>query len=177
MAGGGPHLLPLIDTKNSVRVVAIFANPMELDRVPPLLCQIFIWKDKASLISQLLERYFPQICGDAELDGENGRKGQQRGSPNNPSSGGSFFWIPTMSLSEPLTCHLQAIVILCCANETMVKSLRSMVPSASLTFSSCPDGLPQCWAKIYCLGQWETVVWGNRDCFYMLLALELNDLY
>lgn len=50
MAGGGPHLLPLIDAKNSVRIIAIFANPMKLNRVPPLLCQIFICKDKTSLI-------------------------------------------------------------------------------------------------------------------------------
>lgn len=42
MAGNGPYLLPLIDTKNSVRVIAVLANSMKLNRIPPLLCQILI---------------------------------------------------------------------------------------------------------------------------------------
>lgn len=36
------YLLPFIDTKDPVGVVAIFTNAMKLNRIPPLLCQIFI---------------------------------------------------------------------------------------------------------------------------------------
>lgn len=41
-AASGPHLLPLIDAKNSVGVIAVFANPMKLNWVSPLLRQILI---------------------------------------------------------------------------------------------------------------------------------------
>jgi hypothetical protein len=42
MAGSEPYLLPLIDAENSVRVIAVFTNPMKLDWILPLLCQILI---------------------------------------------------------------------------------------------------------------------------------------
>ena len=38
----GPHLLPLCRAEDAVRVIAIFANAMEFNRILPVLGQVLI---------------------------------------------------------------------------------------------------------------------------------------
>lgn len=45
------YLLPLIDTEDSVGVIAIFADAMQLYRVLPLLVEVFIYEETAVLHS------------------------------------------------------------------------------------------------------------------------------
>ena len=160
--------IPLIDAKNSVWVVAVFANPVKLDWVPPLLCQIFIWEYNTPHIRSASRKTLSLKR----------RKGQESVSPNSLS--GDCFLLNSCSTSPVGSARLPRthLIVLSWANWTEVTSQRSAGLSASLP--SSPNPAHTAWPSA---GQ-RFIFWvsgrpwvGQVNDFQMPLELGLKDLY